>query len=221
VTELLAPPIRVLIIDDHSMFADSLARLLSDDDDITIVGIARDGTEGVHFAVELEPDVALIDYRLPDRDGVAVAGEIRRLAPGVRLVMLTGATNDRVLLAAVEAGCSGLLTKDRAAAEVTEAVRRAASGASLIAPGDLARLFATVGGAWHSIGSDLTDREREIFSLLARGRTNPAIAIELHLSIHTIRNYVQTILTKLGAHTKLEAVATGIREGVIEYPANR
>ena len=211
-------PIAVLIVDDHRMFAESLARLLADAQDLDVVGIATDGAEAISQAAALNPRVVLMDYQMPDRDGVSLATELRAAHPEMMVVMLTGLTDDRVLLAAIEAGCSGFLTKDRAAAEVVDAVRAAAAGEALISPAMLARLLPKLGRNYRPIGADLTDREKEVLSLLAGGWTNPNIATHLHLSINTVRNYVQAILTKLGAHSKLEAVATGVKEGIISYP---
>jgi DNA-binding NarL/FixJ family response regulator len=218
-TEAGDVPVAVLIVDDHRMFGESLARLLSDEDGITVLGVATSGAEAVEAIQELHPRVVLMDYQLPDHDGVTVTAEIKRLDPAIMVVMLTGLGDDRVLLAAIEAGCSGFLTKDRAAAEVAEAVRAAAAGEALISPALLARLLPKLNRTHREVGADLTDREREILGLLARGWSNRFIASELFLSLNTIRNHIQSILRKLGSHSKLEAVATAVREGVIEYPS--
>ena len=159
-----------------------------------------------------------MDYQLPDQDGVAVTAEMKRRDPGVMVVMLTGVTDDRILLNAIEAGCSGFLTKDRAAGEVADAVRAAAAGEALISPALLARLLPKLNRTQREVGADLTDREREILKLLARGSSNKAIASELYLSVNTIRNYIQSVLKTLGSHSTLDAVATAGREGIIEYP---
>ena len=214
-----AATIGVLIVDDHRMFAESLARLLSDEPGIEVLGVAATGAHAIELVSTLHPRVVLMDYQLPDRDGVLLTAEVRRTNPEVMVVMLTGSTDDRVLLAAIDAGCSGFLTKDRAAAEVADAVRAAAVGEALISPALLARLLPKLNRTHRSIGEDLSDREREILSFLARGWSNKVIAAELFLSVNTIRNHVQSILGKLGAHSKLEAVATAVREGIIDYPA--
>ena len=212
-------PVGVMIVDDHRMFAESLARLLSDEDGITVLGLAGSGSEALDVARRVHPSVVLMDYQLPDQDGVAVTAEIKRRDPGVMVVMLTGLTDDRILLSAIEAGCSGFLTKDRAAGEVADAVRAAAAGEALISPALLARLLPQLDRTQREVGADLTGREREILKSLARGLSNKAIASELYLSVNTIRNYIQSVLKKLGAHSKLEAVATAVREGIIEYPS--
>jgi DNA-binding NarL/FixJ family response regulator len=208
----------VLIVDDHRMFSESLARLLADEDGIDVLGVAATGADAVEMVGRLRPNVVLMDYQLPDQDGVAVTAAIRRENPSVMVVMLTGSTEDRVLLAAIDAGCSGFLTKDRAAAEVVHAVRAAAVGEALISPALLARLLPKLNRTQRSLGEDLSEREREILGFLAKGMTNKVIAAELFLSVNTIRNHVQSVLAKLGAHSKLEAVSTAVREGIIDYP---
>lgn len=217
--ESTAPSVGVLIVDDHRMFAESLARLLSDESEIVVLGVAGSGADALDMAARLRPHVVLIDYQMPERNGVEIAAEIKHHDPEVMVVMLTGSNDDRVLLAAIDAGCSGFLTKDRAAAEVADAVRSAALGEALITPAQLARLLPKLSRTPHAVGADLTDRERDLLAHLARGGTNKAIAAELHLSVNTVRNYVQSVLTKLGAHSKLEAVSTAVREGIIEYPS--
>jgi DNA-binding NarL/FixJ family response regulator len=211
-------PVGVVVVDDHRMFAESLARLLDDDGGINVLGVAATAEEAIESAARLQPRVMLIDYQMPDMDGVEIAAEVKRHDPEIMVVMLTASTDDRVLLRAIDAGCSGFLTKDRAASEVAEAVRAAAAGEALISPAQLARLLPKLSPTHRAVGADITDRERELLVLLARGGTNKAIAAELHLSVNTIRNYVQSVLTKLGAHSKLEAVSTAVREQIIDYP---
>ena len=211
--------VRVLVVDDHRMFAESLARLLGDEDGIEVIGVAASSEEGVGAVQRLKPDVVLVDYRMPDRDGVETAATIKELDPSCMVVMLTGSEDDRVLLGAIDAGCSGFLTKDRAAGEVARAVRAAASGEALISPAQLARLLPRLSSKKTEVGTDLTRRELELLTHLARGSSNKAIAADLHLSLNTVRNYVQSVLTKLDAHSKLEAVATAVREGIIDYPS--
>lgn len=211
--------IGVLIIDDHRMFAESLARLLGGEEGIAVLGTAAGWSEGIELADRLRPQVVLVDYQMPEQDGVAIAAEIKRRDPKIMVVMLAGSAEDRVLLAAIDAGCSGFLTKDRAAAEVVDAVRAAASGEAFISPPLLARLLPKLSSTHRALGADLSERECEVLAFLARGWTNKVIASELHLSVNTVRNYVQSVLSKLGAHSKLEAVSIAMREGIIDYPS--
>lgn len=215
-----ASALGVLIVDDHRMFAESLARLLADAEGIDVVGMASTGSKARALVATLKPRVVLIDYQMPDEDGVTVTAALKKQDPDLMVVMLTGSADDRVLLAAIDAGCSGFLTKDQAATEVADAVRAAAAGEALISPALLARLLPKLSRTQQTVGGDLTDREREVLGLLARGYANKVIAAELFLSVNTVRNYVQSLLAKLGAHSKLEAVSTAVREGLIEYPSN-
>jgi DNA-binding NarL/FixJ family response regulator len=217
---LSSASIGVLLVDDHRMFAESLARLLTDEGDIDVLGVATSGAAALSMAATLHPRVVLVDHQIPDQDGVSIASELKHRDPETMVVMLTGSTDDRVLLAAIDAGCSGFLTKDRAAAEVAESVRVAAAGEALISPALLARLLPKLNRTRRTLGSDLTQREIEILNLLIDGTPNKAIAGQLHLSLNTVRNYVQSILTKLGAHSKLEAVSTAVREGLVNYPSS-
>jgi DNA-binding NarL/FixJ family response regulator len=208
----------VLIVDDQKLFAESLARMLSDEPDITVVGVASSAEQAVALSSRLRPRVVLMDYQMPDQDGVTTAAEIKRRDPETMVVMLTGFADDGVLVAAIDVGCSGFLTKDRAAAEVAGAVRAAAAGEALVTPDLLARLLPQLNRT-NRPGVDLTERERQVVDLMARGLPNKTIAAELYLSVNTVRNYVQSVLTKLSAHSKLEAVANAVRDGVIDYPS--
>lgn len=210
--------VTVVIVDDHRMFAESLGRLLAHEDGITVLGTCATGAEAVDLVAGQRPDVALVDYQLPGTDGARLARELKQLVPDVQVVMLTGLGDDRVLLDAIDAGCSGFLTKERAAAEVAGAIRAVSEGEALIPPETLSRLLAQLGHRENGPRDTLTARERELLGCLARGLSNRAVADELFLSVNTVRNYVQSILTKLGAHSKLEAVSAAVRAGIIDYP---
>jgi two-component system response regulator DevR len=209
----------VVIIDDHRMFAETLARLLDEEPSITVLGIATTGDEGVQLTIAMNPRVVLVDYQLPDRNGVAIAAQIKQQRPKTMVVMLTGSADDRVFLAAINAGCSGFLTKDRAAAEVVRAVRGAARGEAMIDSEMLARLLPQLNRTPRSMVGDLAGREREILDAMARGLPNKAIARDLGLSVNTVRDQVESVLMKLGVHSTLEAVSRAVREGIIEYPS--
>lgn len=216
-TEAGQQTVSVVVIDDHAFFGESLARLLGFEDDIEVLGVGANGREALKLVKRFRPRVLLLDYDIPEGNGVLVATEIKRTWPETMIVMITGSTDDRLLLQAIEAGCSGYLTKGRAASEVADAVRGAAAGEALISPAQMARLLPKLARSSHEVGWDLTEREREVLGMLARGATNKAIAFEFFLGVNTIRDDVQAILTKLGAHSKLEAVATAVRERIIDY----
>jgi DNA-binding NarL/FixJ family response regulator len=206
--------ITVVLIDDHEMFVESLGRVLRTDD-IEVVGTAGTMTMGIELTLEKRPAVVVVDYRLPDGDGIEVTRRVRALAPDTRILMLTASQDEQVLIGAIDAGCSGFVTKDKAVSELVQAVRLASVGDSYIAPRLLASLLPRMGDRGHVVGADLTKRERDILWLVAEGLTNQAIAQRVMLSVHTVRNHIQNILTKLEAHSKLEAVAVATRAGLL------
>ena len=208
-------PVRVLIVDDHEVLAASLALVLDDQPDITTVGVAGTLAKAKALIVTATPDVVLLDHRLPDGDGVAAIGELRRLRPSAEIVVLTASAADHVLVAAIEAGAAGFVSKTRGLAEVTAAVRAAAAGEAVISPELLARLLPRFQRSRQSGRSDLTEREREVLGLLAEGLSNAAIAKQLTVSVHTVRNHIANLSAKLGAHSKLEALSIAVRDGLL------
>jgi DNA-binding NarL/FixJ family response regulator len=199
------------------MFAEGLARLLGFEDDIEVLGFGATGREAVALVERLRPRVLLLDFDMPDGNGILAAEEVKGRWPDTMIVMISGSTDDGLILRAIDAGCSGYLTKDRAASEVASAVRTVAAGEALISPAQMARLLPQLPRSHRGVGSDLTAHERKVLALMARGATNTSIAAQLSTSIDVARDDVARILAKLGAHSTLEAVATAIREGVIEY----
>jgi DNA-binding NarL/FixJ family response regulator len=207
--------VRVLIVDDHQMFAESIAHILTDEDAIEVIGIAANAADGIRLAHSANPDVVVLDLNLPDGDGIDVARRIRQTDPTTRVLILTGAGDERTVVDAVDAGCSGLVTKDRALRELVDAVRVTAAGDAYIGPAMLAALLPRLGSTPRAIGSDLTTREREVLDLMGEGLSNQAIADRMILSVHTIRNHVQNLLSKLHAHSKLEAVVVATRAALL------
>lgn len=208
--------IRVLIVEDQRMIADLLTAMLAREDDIEVVGWARTASEARVQVAAGEPDVVLMDFRLPDGDGVAVTQQLRQENPDVAVVMVTAAESDTVLTAALQAGCSGYITKGQPSAEVVAAVRTAHEGGSTISPELLARALPRLSG--RTSGSDrspLTPRQLQVLQLLARGSSTQEIADQLGVSPNTVRNHTQAVLTRLDAHSKLEAVAVARQEGLL------
>lgn len=208
-------PIRVLLVEDHLMFAQSLARVLETEADIEVVDVVVRVAECADAVRDLRPDVVLMDYRLPDGDGVRATIALRAEFPGLCVVMLTGMADDTVLVHAIEAGCAGFVSKEEPAMRVVEAVRAAATGEAVVPPALLTSLLPRLRRDYRGVGDDLTRREVEVLDLMASGRSNKEIAAHLGLSNHTVRNHVSNLLAKLGAHSRLEAVAIAVREGVI------
>jgi DNA-binding NarL/FixJ family response regulator len=216
-----AGSMKVLVVDDHRMFAESLVRLLSDEADIVVSGIAGTVAEAREAARADPPDVVVLDYRLPDGDGARAAELIRHESPDASMVVLTGYSDEEALLAAIEAGCSSFVTKDKAADELVAAVRAAYAGESVISPGMLGRVLPRLRHDSEAGKPALTPRELEVLGLLAEGLSNAAVAERLVVSVNTVRNHVQNVLTKLGAHSKLEAVTLASRRGLVPLPRPR
>ena len=209
--------IRVVVVDDHEMFAQGLTAILGADPSIEVVASAGTVEEGCATVRLHKPDVVLMDYELPDGDGATATERIKDEAPSTQVVMVTSFDDEGVLVRAIEAGASGFITKHKAVQEVAAAVRAAHAGEALISPSLLARLLPKLRQNPRGVGADLTPREIEVLKLLATGASNQQIAEELVLSLHTVRNHVQNVIGKLGTHSKLEAVATAVREGIIRH----
>ena len=209
---------RVLIVDDHRMFVDSLVRLLGDEADLIVVAVAHTIADGLLAARTHRPDVVLLDYRLPDGDAPACIRQLRTVAPDTRVLVMTGLGDEATLAAAREAGSAGVVTKDRAARDLVEAARTVASGALLDEAGGAER---SARKDQPSLNRSLSSREREVLEHLAAGHTTEDVAEALHISSVTVRNHVQRLLAKLGAHSRLEAVAIAIEAGIIAPPPHR
>lgn len=207
------PRIRVVVVDDHRVVAEGLVALLTAEDDLAVVGTATSVAEALALVDQTRPDVVLLDYRLPDGDGISATLEIRRRAPETKVVMVSAVGHGELLARAIDAGCAGFLAKERSGDELLAAVRAAQRGDAFLPAALLADLIGRPrpGGA----GSRLTARELEVLSLLAAGLSTAAVTERLGRSEHTVRNHVRNILGKLGAHSKLEAVAIAAREGLI------
>lgn len=210
--------IRVLVVEDQKVLAEALSLSLAAEPDIKIVGRAGDAESAIRMAREHAPDVVVMDHHLPDHDGIHATRRIHTERPGLPVVMLTGDTSDEVLLSALGAGMSGFLLKDEPFGDLVSSVRRAAAGEMLWPADRLAKLLAKAPRDAPSDGLDqsLTPRERDVLRLMCQGHDNKTIARELGLTLATIRGYVQDVLRKLGAHSKLEAVVIATRSGLTE-----
>jgi DNA-binding NarL/FixJ family response regulator len=203
-------PIRVVIVDDHAMVAESLKRLLEAEHDMQVVALAVNVAGAIEAARMCQPDVMVMDYGLPDGDGVSATTLIRNELPRMKVLLLTGASSAEVVAAALDAGCVGYVEKTNAAASLTSAVRSVHAGEAVLPQAKLGSLL-TRGDA----GGILTKRERDILTRVESGASNKAIAAELTVSLNTVRTHVQSILKKLGAHSKLQAVSMAREQGVL------
>jgi DNA-binding NarL/FixJ family response regulator len=205
----------VLIVDDHQMFRDFLAAFIDREDDLHVIGYVGTVRDAFEAAVNHRPTVILMDHMLPDGSGSDAIPKIKAELPDTKVIMVTGMDNDAVLLDSVVAGCSGFVSKGSAPSEVLAAIRLAARGDAVL-PDRLSALLPRIKNQQGRGLFELTQREVQILRLLAQGLTNREIADSLFISLNTVRNHVQRVITKLGAHSKLEAVATAVRERVIQ-----
>ena len=213
--------VRTLIVDDDMLTRAGLAAILGSDDGIEVVGQAATATDGVTLAWELNPDVVLMDVRLPDLDGIEATKHILHNAadPNLRVVILTTFEYDEYLLRAIEAGASGFLLKRMRAEEIIEGVKAVAEGTALPAPDAMRRLVTTFAdqrpaSAGQDLRQMLTKREVDVLKLMARGLSNQEIATELAVSIETVRTHVKHIYWKCGARDRVQAVIAAFERGI-------
>ena len=213
---------RVLLVDDHQLLTDSLARMLAAEDDIEVVGIAATVAEARLLARE-PMDVVLMHYRLPDGTGAEATRAIKARWPNARVVMLTAVQDDETVLESIQAGADGYLTKDKAVEDVVTAVRDARAGETLLPRSVIVGIAQRVAavrdrGPERPAIEPLTARELEVLRALADGLSSTDIGERLFISKNTLRTHVQNIMAKLHVHSKLEAVTVGLRYRIIEPP---
>lgn len=204
---------KVLLVDDHFLFADALGSVIRALPEYEVVGVAQSGAQAISIARTSRPDVILLDYHLPGYDAADLIPRLRSLSTGVRIVILTSDTSDGTLVRGLRSGVEGYLTKERALDDVLDALRVVAAGDKYLTDEQVARTHAVTGEA---TGDALTERELEILRLLAQGKPSEGIAEELTISANTVRTHLQNIFSKLGAHSKLEAVATANARGLLD-----
>jgi two-component system response regulator DesR len=197
--------IRVVIAEDQGMVLGALAALLEIEDDISVVGQAHDGREALKLTLLHKPDLLLTDIEMPEMTGLELAAELKRQGTAARVIILTTFARAGYLRRAMEAGAAGYLLKDSPAAALANAIRRVHSGLRVIDP-ELAT------EAWTE-ADPLSDRERQVLRQAAEGATSAEIAASLHLSEGTVRNYLSEVMSKLGAHNRVEAARIARMKG--------
>jgi two-component system, NarL family, response regulator DevR len=208
-----AAPLRVFLLDDHEVVRRGVRELLEAEDDLEVVGEAETAELALARIPPTHPDVALLDVRLPDGDGVEVCREIRSRHPEIACVMLTSFSDDDALMHAVMAGAAGYLLKQIRGTDIVDAVRRAGAGETLLDPVVTARLleqFRTPSADDERLAR-LTAQEQRILMLIADGLTNRQIAAEVHLAEKTVKNYVSNVLSKLGMERRTQAAVFAAR----------
>jgi len=207
--------VRVFLLDDHEVVRRGLRELLESEDDLEVVGEAGTATEALARIPPTRPDVAVLDVRLPDGNGVEVCREVRARHPEIHCLILTSYSEDEALFQAIMAGASGYLLKQVKGTDLVDGIRRVASGQSLLDPSVTAAVLERLrnGPETDDRIASLTEQERRILDLVADGLTNRQIAEQVHLAEKTVKNYVSNILSKLGMQRRTQAAvyAAGLR----------
>jgi NarL family two-component system response regulator LiaR len=213
--------IRVLIADDHAVVREGLRAFLALQDDVEVVAEAADGEEAVEAVERLTPDVALVDLVMPRVDGIEAIRRIRALNGATRVIVLTSFVDEDKMLPAVRAGAAGYLLKDVQPQELVGAIRTVHGGGTLLHPAVVEELVREVSREGERTAADnpLTERERQVLALIARGRANKAIAFELGVAEKTVKTHVSNILGKLGLSDRTQAALYAVREGLVDLDA--
>ena len=213
--------IRVLLADEQSLFRDAVKVVLSNEDDLIVVGEAGDGLQAVAEAERVQPDVALLDADLPNCDGIRATQQISIRVPDCRVIVFSAQEDEQILVQSLEAGASGYLSKGAPLAELIEATRAVHRGEALVPPRMLGALLRRLivrrrerDDALKRMAK-LTRREREVLALVAQGADNDVIAQALVISPETARTHIQNVLGKLGVHSRLEAAAFVTQNGIL------
>jgi len=215
-------PVRVLVVQDHPLLASAIARVLENEDGMTVVGIAKRGDQAAELAASQQPSVVLMDFRLPNSTGPAAAARIRAAAPDAAIVFHSAEESETALLDAIDAGATAYLTKRASADQIVEAVRRASVGEVLIPVALFAKAIArqrkavTEKLAHEKLVAEFTPRELDVLRLLAEGLDTATLAERLGIASHTVEWHVRHLIEKLGVHSKLQAVIAAARMGLIE-----
>ena len=199
--------IRVFLLDDHEVVRRGLAELLQSEGDIEVVGESGSAVEATHRMPALRPDVAILDGRLPDGSGIDVCRDVRAVDPSIKALILTSYEDDEALFSAIMAGASGYVLKQIRGTDLVDAVRRVAAGLSLLDPAVTSRVLERIrtGVEQPTELKSLTDQERRILEYIAQGLTNHEIAQKMFLADKTVKNYVSSVLAKLGLERRTQA----------------
>jgi NarL family two-component system response regulator LiaR len=208
-------PIRIILVDDHAMLRRGLAFFLSGFDDLELIGEADSGEQALALCRQTEPDVVLMDVKMPGIDGAEATRLIRQAFPQVQVLILTSFQEDDLVQRALQAGAIGYLLKDISASELAQAIRQAHAGEPTLAPGAAEVLLHTALQADGPPDYGLTEREQQVLDLLAEGRSNADIAEELVISLSTVKFHVRSIMAKMEVSSRTEIVALAWKHNLI------
>ncbi|MDX6346703.1 MAG: hypothetical protein QOF84_1493 [Streptomyces sp.] len=219
---MTAAPVRVVLADDQPLVRSGLRLVMADHPDLEVVGEAATGAEAVQLVRDIGPDVVVMDIRMPGMDGIEATRLITAGPTATRVLVLTTFDEDDYVYGALRAGASGFVVKDMALNDILAAIRVVAVGDALIAPGVTRRLIADFAGRPPQRSprpvAGITEREREVLTLIGRGRTNTEIAEDLFITVATAKSHVSRLLTKLGARDRVQLVITAYEMGLVTLP---
>lgn len=212
--------IKVIICDDQEIVCQGLRTILNNDAQIEVVATAHDGLELLPLVETLHPDLVLMDLKMPEMNGIQATQRITQSYPQVRVLILTTYDDDEWLFDAIRSGAAGYLLKDTPSTQLIEAVKGTVTGGSFLDPAVAGKVLSSLSRqrsvSTHKSSIQLTDRERDIMQLMARGLANADIARELYLSEGTVRNYTSAIFSKLGVNDRTQAVIAALRHGLVD-----
>jgi len=216
-SEAIPAKIRILIADDHPVVREGLSAMLSREKDIEVVGEAENGRKAIEKARELQPDIILMDLRMPEVDGIEAMRQIKMDNPEIEFIVLTTYDNDEYIFKGIESGARAYLLKDSPREDLFKAIRVVSKGGSLIEPavaGKVLDRFAEL-SRQVQIPEDLSEREVEVLTLIAKGASNKLIASSLNIGESTAKTHIQSIFNKLGVKDRTEAVTEAVKKGII------
>lgn len=215
---------KVLLVDDHTLFRSGIASLLSQQDDFEVVGEAANGFEAVELSKQLMPDIILMDINMPECDGLEATRLIKQELPYAKIVILTVSEEDQTLFEAIKAGAQGYLLKKIEVEELLELLRGVSRGEAPISKATATKILGEFArdreqpAPIKNLGETLTPREKEVLEHLTRGLTNKELANALYISENTVKNHLRNILEKLHLSNRVQAVAYALREGLVSPP---
>jgi two-component system, NarL family, nitrate/nitrite response regulator NarL len=212
----MAALVTVVVVDDHPFFRDGVARGLTQSGRIRVLGEAEDGRQALEVIAREQPEVALVDYQMPDMDGIAVVRALKRDDSPTRVLLLSALTDSAIVFQALEEGASGYLAKDSSRAEIVDAVIRVARGDTVVPPSLTVGLVEQIRLRSQPDALVLSERERQIVQGFARGLSIPQLAGELFIGTSTVKTYAQRLYEKLGVSDRAAAVAEAMRRGLLE-----
>ena len=211
-----AERVRVVIAEEHPLYREGVVRAIRERPQLELVGEAADGRQALALIRELQPDVAVLDVKMPELDGLQVANAVDRDGLGTRVLMLSAFLDRQIVFQAVAAGAAGYLSKDANRLEITDAILAVHRGETVLAPEVQAGVAAEVRSRWSADVPSLSERERQVLEMIAEGLSAPEIGRRLFLSPATVKGHLQSLYEKLGVSDRAAAVAEAMRRGLLE-----